>query len=345
MISVRAPRVRDVVVVGAGPVGLATAIHAAQRGLSTTVIEPRPFPIDKACGEGLMPTAVHRLEQLGVTVGGRPFRGIAYVDRHHRVEATFACGPGRGVRRTWLDEALHRRAEQCGVEFIEARVDDLQQRDDCVVVAGISARYVVGADGLHSTVRRLATIDVASPGPARFGQRQHFAVAPWSDLVEVHWGADAEAYVTPVGDQCVGVAILSGRGPNFATRLSQFPELVARLGSAEHGTTLGAGPLLQSVTRRTRGRIALVGDAAGYIDALTGEGINAGLAQADALARCLQERDLASYEQRWQDATRTYRRVTSMLMRARHNRIIGPRIVPASARLPALFNRAVQQLA
>ncbi len=344
---------RDVVVVGAGPVGLATAIGCAQRGLSVTVIEPRAFPIDKACGEGLMPTAVRRLADLDVAVGGHAFRGIAYVDATHRVEAEFGVGPGRGVRRTELDAALQRRAESLDVEFVADRVEAIEQHDQHVTVAGIDSRYVVGADGLHSTVRRLVGIAATSPGPARFGQRQHFAVAPWTDLVEVHWtgggaegGADAaEAYVTPVGEECVGVAILSGRGADFATRLDRFPQLRDRLAGAAHGPTLGAGPLRQSVAARTSGRVALVGDAAGYVDALTGEGINVGLAQAQVLADCLAKGDLRDYEPRWQEATRTYRRLTLSLIRARHNRLIGPRIVPAAARFPALFDRAVQQLA
>ena len=179
----------------------------------------------------------------------------------------------------------------------------------------------------------------------RFGQRRHFATPAWTDLVEVHWAADAEAYVTPVGDQCVGVAILSGRGADFATRLDDFPALKERLGGAEHGETLGAGPLRQSVAQRTSGRIALVGDAAGYVDALTGEGVNVGLAQAEILADCLANDDLSPYEWRWQEATRTYRRLTLALIRARNNRVLGPRIVPAAQRFPQLFRRAVQHLA
>jgi len=151
--------------------------------------------------------------------------------------------------------------------------------------------------------------------------------------------------VTPVGEQCVGVAILSGRGADFSTRLDDFPTLKERLAGAEHGETLGAGPLRQSVARRTSGRIALVGDAAGYVDALTGEGVNVGLAQAEILADCLAEDDLSPYERRWQEATRSYRRMTLALIRARNSRVLGPRIVPAAARFPQLFRRAVQHLA
>lgn len=339
---------RDVAIVGGGPVGLATAIGCVQRGLSVTLIEQRAFPIDKACGEGLMPTAVQRLAALGVDAEGRAFRGIAYLDADHRVAAAFDAGPGRGVRRTALDAALQQRAEQLGVDLVAARVDAIEQHDDQVVVGGITARYAVGADGLHSTVRRLIGITATSPGPARFGQRRHFAIAPWTDLVEVHWasgGGGAEAYVTPVGEDSVGVAILSGRGADFDTRLAAFPQLRERLVGAGHGTTLGAGPLRQSVAARVSGRVALVGDAAGYVDALTGEGINVGLAQAEVLADCLAADDLTGYDRRWEEATRSYRRLTLALIRARQNRVIGPRIVPAAARFPALFHRAVQQLA
>ncbi|MFJ6722849.1 NAD(P)/FAD-dependent oxidoreductase, partial [Streptomyces sp. NPDC091259] len=70
----------DLLVAGGGPAGLATAIHGALAGLEVVVAEPRPTPIDKACGEGLMPGAVHRLAELGVPVAGRDFRGIRYVD-------------------------------------------------------------------------------------------------------------------------------------------------------------------------------------------------------------------------------------------------------------------------
>lgn len=86
----------DLLVAGGGPAGLATAIHAARAGLDVVVAEPRPGPVDKACGEGLMPAAVHALADLGVAVGGRPLRGIRYVDARYEAEAHFRAGPGRG---------------------------------------------------------------------------------------------------------------------------------------------------------------------------------------------------------------------------------------------------------
>ncbi len=69
----------DLVVAGGGPVGIATALHAARAGLDVVVREPREGDIDKACGEGLMPGAVGDLRELGVALDGRPLAGIRYV--------------------------------------------------------------------------------------------------------------------------------------------------------------------------------------------------------------------------------------------------------------------------
>ena len=145
----------DLLVVGAGPVGLATAAGAALAGLDVAVVEPRGGPIDKACGEGLMPDAVARLARLGVDPPGIGFRGIRYLRDHRVAEATFSAGPGRGVRRTTLQQALEQRAREVGVRLIDGRVESVEQDDAGIRAAGVTARYLVGADGLHSTVRRL----------------------------------------------------------------------------------------------------------------------------------------------------------------------------------------------
>src|SRR5579871_2676335 len=104
----------DVLVVGGGPVGLATAIACARAGLTVSVAEPRGGPIDKACGEGVMPAAVRRLADLGVTPYGHAIRGIRYLDDRHRADARFRRGDGLGVRRTVLHAALASRAAALG---------------------------------------------------------------------------------------------------------------------------------------------------------------------------------------------------------------------------------------
>jgi len=367
----------DTLVVGGGPVGLATAIYCTLAGLSVTVAEPRTAPVDKACGEGVMPAAVRRLAALGVTPAGHPLRGIRYLDAAHRADARFRHGDGLGVRRTVLHAALAARADALGIPVIPIRVTGFERHAGHVTAAGVKARYLVAADGLHSTVRRVLERETPtrpvrrprSPGP-RYGLRQHYRIAPWTDLVEVHWIPRAEAYVTPVSDGVVGVALLFARPPrdataetpaggasgppgdgrgDFAARLAAFPALRDRLGGAPAASEVrGAGPMRHDVRRRVYGRVLLAGDASGYLDALTGEGIGVGLAQAEALAGCLAADRPADYERAWRHASGPAWRFTAGLLWSRNQPFLGQRIVPAAQRLPWLFatlvNHAAQAL-
>jgi flavin-dependent dehydrogenase len=349
--------VLDLLVVGGGPVGLATALYAERAGLSVTVLERRGTPIDKACGEGLMPGAVAALHELGVDPSGRAFEGIRYVSGPRSAEARFASGPGLGVRRTTLHATLARAVAERGITVCQDAVDDIDQQADHVAAGGLQARYLVAADGLHSTVRRLAGLEPPTrPGTSRgsrFGLRRHVEVEPWTDLVEVHWGRDREAYVTPVSDRLVGVALLTTRREPFAAQLAGFPDLVERLdahalsrsGFDSSGATLGAGPLRQRSTARVAGRVLLVGDAAGYVDALTGEGIAVGLACARAAVEAVKCDDPASYEKAWWKVSRRYRWITETLLWTRNHRATARLIVPGAQRLPGVFPAAVRQLA
>lgn len=336
----------DLLVVGAGPVGLATAVGAALAGLEVSVVDPREGAIDKACGEGLMPDALARLARLGVDPPGIAFRGIRYLRDAHVAEARFSTGPGRGVRRTALHEALARRAADVGVRSVVGTVTAVEQDSDGIQAAGIKARYLVGADGLHSPVRRLLGLAAPAAGRQRFGIRQHFAVAPWTDLVEVHWLADCEVYVTPVAEDAVGVAVLGGAPLSLDRALARIPALAARLSGAATSSRLrGAGPLRQSSAARTRGRALLVGDAAGYVDALTGEGLRVGFAEADAVVQAVLAGDPSRYESEWSAITRSYRWLTNGLLWTGARPHLRPMIVPAAQRLPFAFRRIVDSLA
>jgi flavin-dependent dehydrogenase len=337
---------RDLVVAGGGPVGLAAALHAHRAGLSVVVREPRSGPIDKACGEGLMPGAVAELAALNVHPPGRELTGIHYLDSGGRgvgATARFAAGPGRGVRRTVLHDALTEAVAAAGIPVEPRAVEDVQQLDDRVLVDGEPVRYLMAADGLHSPVRRLLGLDAPSRARRRFGLRCHVEQAPWTSYVEVHWSPRAEAYVTPVADDLVGVAVLGDAGSRFEDLLADFPVLAERL-TGTRSRVMGAGPLRQRARARTAGRVVLVGDAAGYVDALTGEGIALGLAQARAAVSCVAAGRPDRYDSEARRLGLRHELLTHALLRATAHAPVRRLLVPASARLPWLFAAAVNQL-
>lgn len=342
----------DVAVVGGGPVGLAAAIEARLAGLSVVLVEQRAGVIDKACGEGLMPGALPALERLGVRPEGHPLRGVSYRQGSRAVTHRFADGGGLGVRRTALHATLSARADELGVERVTGRVDRLEVRGRAVsisalsVPAYVSANWLMGCDGLHSTVARLAGL--ARPAPTRsrrYGVRQHYAVAPWSDNIEVYFGPNAELYVTPVNGYGVGVAMLARQGTDFDAALAAVPQLAERLeGTEVTSSRRGAGPFRQRTRRRSSGRVMLVGDASGYVDAITGEGLRLGFAQARAAVACIAAGRPQDYEREWMRVTRDFRTLTSALV-AWANSPLRPGIVPVAARAPWLFGHIVERLA
>ena len=292
-----------------------------------------------------MPAGVQKLSQLGVPVDGYRLAGIRYIDGGHSAEAAFRDGEGRGIRRTYLHAALSAAVAAAQIPVLERPAERVEQDQDGVTTAGLRARYLAAADGLHSPVRRQLGLEIPARSRPRYGLRQHYAVAPWTDLVEVHWGPDLEAYVTPLAPRLVGVALLTSERAPYETQLKQFPALVDRLPRSAVTSTRGAGPLWQRSRALVAGRVLLVGDAAGYVDALTGEGIAVGLASASALVECVAADQPAEYEHRWHAASRRYRWITESLLKVRSHRVGAQLIVPAAQRLPRVFGAAVNQLA
>ncbi|MFZ0902612.1 MAG: NAD(P)/FAD-dependent oxidoreductase [Mycobacterium sp.] len=331
----------DLLIAGGGPAGLASAINARQQGLSVIVAEPRDTPIDKACGEGLMPGGLAELASLGVDPAGMPLRGIAYLNEHRRAEAPFRDGPGRGVRRTTLHAALASRAKEQDTEWISTRITSVDQDVHGVTAAGIRAKWLIAADGLHSSVRRAVGINAVAGTPRRYGVRWHYQVPAWSEFVEVHWSRWGEAYVTPVEPDLVGVAILSRERPELAW----FPRLAHQLQGASRGRARGCGPMRQVVSRRVAGRVLLVGDAAGYEDALTGEGVSLAVKLAAAAVSAIADDMPSSYESAWHRITRDYRLLTRGLVLTTVSPAARRAIVPACTLLPGVFKQAVHILA
>jgi flavin-dependent dehydrogenase len=335
----------DVVVAGGGPVGLAAAIGAALRGFEVVVLERTRPPIDRACGEGVMPDGVAALEALGVNLRETPsyiFKGIRFIDQDLTAEGRFPSSAGLGVRRTVLHDALVRRAESLDVQLLwGVRVNgvaDTGFETDGGVVRG---RWLVGADGRASRVRTWAELDGRRVRLRRFGVRRHFEIEPWSDLVEVHWAERCEAYVTPVGERLVGVAMLwSGRPARFDDLLEHFPGLKRRLGeSPVVSADRGAGPLLQRCRRVVNDNLALVGDASGYIDAITGEGLALGFRQASALVDAIEAGDLASYVAEHSRIGRDANAMTRLLLVIEKRPWLRRRVMRSLAADPSLMTR------
>jgi flavin-dependent dehydrogenase len=169
--------------------------------------------------------------------------------------------------------------------------------------------------------------------------------APWSDHVEVHWAPGAEAYVTPVADDCVGIALLSSGRGGFDRHLEEFPALRDRIEGHPHEPDRAAGPLRQKVSSRTAGRVLLVGDAAGYVDALTGEGLGLAFGAAELLVDCVMSDRPQDYDRQWRQLTRRYRMLTAALLQAAAYGPARSRIVPAANAMPTVFTGIVNLLA
>jgi len=357
----------DVAIVGGGPAGLAVAIGAARRGLSTLVLEAQSAAPDKACGEGILPAGVAALADLGVVPKeSSRLRSVRWIDRTGALaEAELPDGGGLGVRRTTLVDALRARALEEGAVLrggvrvrthLKTHAGIVLLTDDSDDLRRIDADVLVAADGLASPLRHAEGLDVPTRAPKRFGMRRHFAIVPWSSSVEVHLGDDMEAYVTPVGSECVGVAILFGarrtpRNGSFRALLAGFPELAARLSGAQAvSRTLGAGPFARTARTRVRDRFALVGDAAGYVDAVTGEGLSLAFRAAAALVEVLPDavahdgdvRTLAAYERKAEADFRKYAWITRAMLGLTGAKSLRPAVLAAVARAPRTLNATVR---
>jgi flavin-dependent dehydrogenase len=291
-------------IAGGGPAGLSAAIALRQRGADVLVADSLQPPIDKACGEGLMPASRRALTSLGVeltTDHGAEFQGILFAGPEAHAAAEFPRGLGLGVRRPVLHRLLLHRAEELGVRFAW-KSPVVFRSQQAAHMGGQPCRYgwLVGADGHASRVRSWAGLDAASLRSRRFGFRAHYRVAPWSHWVEIHWGTLGQAYITPVGPQEICVAgVTRHPGLRLAQILAGLPSLNDRLAGAHTATPeRGALTLTRRLRRVTRGNVALIGDASGSADAITGEGLAMGFRQALLLADSLAAGTLDLYEAR-----------------------------------------------
>lgn len=335
----------QIAIVGGGPAGLATALELRRMGHDALVVDRAKPPIDKACGEGLMPDGFEALQRLGVHLAAdrwQPFWGIRYLDGELQAEARFPEGSGAGVRRVELHRAMVERAETTGVRTLwGVTVRGLDEKGLQTDKGWIQARWIVGADGLHSRVRKWAGLSGRRPRIRRFGIRRHYKVTPWTDFVEVYWAEGCEAYVTPVSTQQIGVAILRGeQKADFDHLLANFPSLARRLAGAEIASRdKGVGRLEQHSRAVYSGPVALVGDAAGYRDAITGEGLSMAFLEAHALATAIDQGRLDGYGPAVRKLSAFPFLLIRLLLAAERRPQLRHRMVRTLAAEPALFAR------
>jgi menaquinone-9 beta-reductase len=284
----------DALVIGGGPAGLAAAIAMRLRGLDVVVADAARPPIDKACGEGILPAGVAALHRLGVRLtaeSGFPIHGIRFIEGAETIEAAFSSGCGLGLRRTCLHQLLVNRATEVGVRLHwDTPISGVPRLE--------SAPWIIGADGQQSQIRGDAGLEAASFRSTRFGFRRHYRLEPWTSMVEVYWGDRCQLYVTPVSADEVGVAILTRDSHLRLDRaLREFPVLERRLRAAsDAGMERGAITTTRCLRRVFRDRTVLIGDASGSVDAIAGDGLSMSFVQAFALADAVAAGNLGAYQ-------------------------------------------------
>jgi flavin-dependent dehydrogenase len=283
----------DVFIVGGGPAGLAAGIAARKKGMRVVIADGNRPPVDKACGEGLMPDSRESAARLGIEFPeslGFEFRGIRFLNQGRTVTAQFPNGRGIGIRRTVLHERLMQVAVSAGV--------DLRWNTPVSGIEDVRARWIIGADGSGSRVRRWAGLDNVVGNTRRYAYRKHYAMAPWTDRMEVYWGQACQMYITPVAANEICVALIS-RNPELRVAEAierEFPVLRERLaGQPISSRERGAITATMRLSAVARGNVALIGDASGSVDAITGDGLCLSFRQAELLANAMEQGDLSLY--------------------------------------------------
>ncbi len=310
----------DVLILGAGPAGSTLAWRLARAGLRVRIADRADFPRSKPCGEFLSPACAGHLRELGfddpcAQLGATPVRsmclggfGVTATGRfRHLPGRPDASAPGFGIRRSVLDERLLRAAEAAGARFTPRTEFLALLRDGNGRVAGaavqngatttrLPARFVVGADGLHSRVARSMGVHRRVAWLDQFALTTHYATAEPHDDADVHLLPSGFAATTGVGEGIFSFNLVLPR-TRFRGRttgdwdafvqahVAGSERIAARLAAARRcGPWRGCGPFGHRTTTVWQPGVALVGDAAGYVDPMTGEGIYYALFGARALA-------------------------------------------------------------
>jgi flavin-dependent dehydrogenase len=339
----------EVLIVGAGPAGIATAIAASQKGLRVTVVDARKPPIDKPCGEGLLPEGVSALQHLGIWLDSSvafPIAGLRFSDETSCAGGRITRGAAFGLRRSVLHDLLVRRALELGVTFRwDTRVTKLNSLSAHLDGALFPFHWLVGADGQKSMIRKWSGLGPRRVRSARFGFRCHFAIAPWSNFVEVYWGERCQIYVTPTGPDDICLAVLTSDPQMRVERaLQHFPVVARRLGDARRTTEeSGCQTVLEYPRSVAHGNVALVGDASFSVDGITGQGMSLAFQQALSLGDALVAEDLALYRVAHRRSTQAPAHMARLLLLLDRQAWLRRKALRRFAMNPKMFARMISR--
>jgi flavin-dependent dehydrogenase len=342
----------EVLIVGGSVAGATLAIHLGRRGLRTIICDKARFPRRKACGEGLLPHGARELKSLGFgDPPGMRVSGIRYIGPSGgSATGTFAdagLGPGYVVHRDVFDHWLlnHARATP-GVEIRRLEIDRFSMDSDGVEAGGIRARIIVGADGLRSVFHRQGPFRRTHPRRRRVGMSMVIRGYPARETVDVYLGRTGEAYVGPSGPGEASLAVLLEHGISLKEFLKEIPALrdveIAR-------PPIGASPLGSRVTPTVHARIVLIGDAAGAVDPVSGEGMSLALVTArvaaEAIRGAIESGDLRALSAYASDRRRRMEpaaRLGGVLLRLSRHPWLADRAVRGLSRTPEIFARLLR---
>jgi flavin-dependent dehydrogenase len=354
-----APAMNDVIVVGAGVAGAATAIHLARRGYSVELLDQASFPRRKPCGEGLFSPGVEELRALGVLDEvaklAVELASMRFRLGEHVLDAPLPVSeaPNLGVRREVLDAALAKSAVAAGATLTTGvQVRRAVSGPEGYVLETTAGEkrtsIIVGADGLNSRLRHDAGVHRPTRG-GRYGMSAHVATrAEAAPRIEVIFERGHELYLTPVAPDLLNVAVLlsypASKGLNGNLRV--YFEARIREAGVEgelQYEPMMAGPFPARASKLLSDNLVLVGDAAGFCDPITGIGMTTALRSArlvaDAVERRLEQKPWLSGNAPLRVSTRNPELLARLLLFLAAHPALGRRAVDNLRRRPEAFTR------